>query len=211
MQNVDLQSFSLRNIYLTPLSISILNDFTLYNLTVENVDGIRLKDVTDNLGANTFRELHTLNVRNINFDLKTMWSMPSALGAFQNLQWLNIGGTKVDSTCLEELVKYLPRVKYLDISETKVNNITSLKVLKENLNGLIIHRLPLENDIGFEMTLRVLLELQELQVLDISHYETTASSRFNEIDLFIHSNFATQLRRLDISGNPFRLTIRDVM
>ncbi|VUZ53538.1 unnamed protein product [Hymenolepis diminuta] len=137
--------------------------------------------------------------------------MPSVLGAFQNLQWLNIGGTKVDSVYLEELVKYLPRLKYLDISETKVNNITPLKVLKENLNGLIIHCLPLENDIDFEMTLSVLLELKELRVLDVSHYETAASSRFNEIDLFIHSHFAPQIRQLDISGNPFRLTIRDVM
>ncbi|KAM3172122.1 hypothetical protein ACTXT7_015198 [Hymenolepis weldensis] len=210
MQTADLQSFSLRNIHLTPHSISILNDFTLYNLTVENVDGISLKDITDNLGANTFRELHTLNMRNINFDVETKWSVPSALGAFQNLQWLNIGGTKVDSACLGELVKCLPRLKYLDISKTKVNNIASLKVLKKNLNGLIIHRLPLENDIGFEMTLCVLLELQELRVLDISHYETTASLRFTEIDLFIQSHFAPQLRRLDISGNPFRLTTRDV-
>lgn len=205
-ENVDLHSVSLRDIDLTPQSLSILKDFTLYKITAEDVRGISLKDLTDNLSEDTFRNLHSLNIRKMSFNEEAKLSIPFALGAFQNLQWLNISGTEVDSACLEELVKRLPRLKYLDISETLVDNISSLIALKENLTTLIMHRLPLKINSGFEMALSVMAELKELRVLDISNFRHSTSFHIPETDFFSHIHFLPHLRRLDISGNPFLLS-----
>ncbi|KAM3179934.1 hypothetical protein ACTXT7_017296, partial [Hymenolepis weldensis] len=206
-----MHSVSLRNIHLTPSSISCLKDFVLYKLTAENVRGITLKDLTENLSKSTFKNLHTLNVSQISFDVGSNGSVVSAMEKFQNLQHLNISNTKIDSRCLDDLVKCLPRLRYLDISETEVDNITSLKDLKESLVGLIMHQIPLEIDSDFETTLSVLLDLKELRVLDVSHIGYTATSRFPAADVFVQGQFAPHLKHLDISGNPFRLTRIDIL
>lgn len=209
--NIDMHSVSLRNIYLTPSSISFLKDFVLYKLTAENVRGITLKDLTDNLSKSTFKALHTLNVSQISFDAQSNGSVVLAMEQFKNVQHLNISNTKIDSRCLDKLVKFLPRLRYLDISETEVDNITSLKDLKETLVGLIMHQIPLEIDSDFEMALYVLMDLKELRVLDMSHIGYTATSRLPVADLFIQGQFGPHLKHLDISGNPFRLTRIDIL
>uniref|UniRef100_A0A158QG44 TIR domain-containing protein n=1 Tax=Hymenolepis diminuta TaxID=6216 RepID=A0A158QG44_HYMDI len=209
--NIGMHSVSLRNIYLTPSSISFLKDFALYKLTAENVRGITLNDLIDNLSKSTFKDLHTLNVSRISFDAQSNGSVVLPMEQFKNLQHLNISNTKINSRCLNDLVKFLPRLRYLDISETEVNDITSLKDLKETLVGLIMHQIPLETDSDFEMALSVLLDLKELRVLDLSHIGYTATLRLPVVDLFIQSQFAPHLKHLDISGNPFRLTRIDIL
>ncbi|VDL54372.1 unnamed protein product [Hymenolepis diminuta] len=205
-QNVELNSVSLQDIDLTPQSLSILKDFTLLKITAEDVRGITLKDLTDNLSEDTFRALQSLNIRKMPFEEEAKLSIPVALGAFQNLQCLNISGTEVDSVCLGELVKRLPRLRNLDISETLVDDISSLIPLKENLTTLNMHRLPLKIDSGFKTALSVIAELKELRVLDISNFRHSASSNLPETDFFSHTNFLPHLKRLDMSGNPFLLS-----
>lgn len=208
-QNVDLHSVYLRNIDLTPSSISIFRDFKLCKLVLENVKGIDLEDLSKNFSEGTFKGLHTLNLRNIAIGENTMLSSISSLGKFQHLRCLNISGTNLNSKFLAILVKRQSGIKFLDISETKVNNISCLRKLK-NLTGLIMHQLPLDTSSSFETALAALLKLNELRILDVSHHRLRASSRSSAVDVLIESQSLPHLNRFEINGNPYRLTTTDV-
>nr|CDS32747.1 protein zyg 11 B [Hymenolepis microstoma] len=208
-QNVCLYSFILRNIDLTPSSISILQDFKLSNLVLDSVNGINLEDLSKNFNEGIFENLHTLNLRNFFINEESVFTTISALAKFRNLQFLNIGGTDLDSTCLNILAKNLTDLKYLDISETCVGDISCLGELT-NLVGLIMHLLPFDEFENFETTLTVLLKLKKLRILDISQHGLHSTSRSRAVDIFVESSTLPCLKCFHLSGNPYGFTVADI-
>ncbi|VUZ53534.1 unnamed protein product [Hymenolepis diminuta] len=209
-QNVNLHSVYLQDIDLTPSSLCFLRNFTLLDINFKKVRGITLKDLLDNLNKNTFQELRCLSVENIPFTPEVEWSVSSALGKFKNVLLLNISGTKLNSRSLGDLVKCIPQLKALDISETEVDNICCLKGLKENLIALVIHNLPLDINTGFETALTTILELKKLRYLDVSNHNRHASIRFPIVDRLVESQSLQCLEYLNYNGNPFLFTYRDI-
>ncbi|KAM3182053.1 hypothetical protein ACTXT7_013177 [Hymenolepis weldensis] len=209
-ESVNLHSVFLHDIDLTPSSLRFLRNFTLLDIHFKKVRGIALKDIIDNLSKNTFHDLRCLSVENIPFYTKVEWSVSSALGKFKNILLLNISGTKLNTRGLGELVKFLPQLKALDISETEVDNICCLKGLKENLVALVVHNLPLDINTGFETALTTLLELKKLRYLDVSNHNRRASIRFPIVDRLIESQSLQCLEYLNYNGNPFLFTYRDI-
>ncbi|VUZ42244.1 unnamed protein product [Hymenolepis diminuta] len=208
-QNVDLLSVYLRDIDLTSSSLSIFRDFKLCKLVLENVKGISLEVLIENFSEGTFKDLHTLDLRNIAIGENKMLSSILSLGKFQHLQYLRISGTNLNSKSLDILVNNQSGIRFLDISETKVDNISCLRKMK-NLTGLVMHQLPLDTISGFETALAALLELNELRILDISHHRLRASSRSSAVDILIESQSLPHLKHFEINGNPYCFTITDV-
>lgn len=209
-QNVNLHSVYLQDIDLTPSSLCFLRNFTLLDINFKKVRGITLKDIIDNLSENTFQDLRCLSVENIPFTPIAGWSVSSALGEFKNILLLNVSGTKLNSRILGDLVKSLPQLKALDISETEVDNICCLKELKENLIALVIHNLPLDTNTGFETALTTILELKKLRYLDVSNHSRHASIRFPIIDRLVESQSLQCLEYLNYNGNPFLFNYKDI-
>ncbi|VDL54385.1 unnamed protein product [Hymenolepis diminuta] len=208
-QNVDLLSVYLRDIDLTSSSLSIFRDFKLCKLVLENVKGISLEVLIENFSEGTFKDLHTLDLRNIAIGENKMLSSILSLGKFQHLQYLRISGTNLNSKSLDILVNNQSGIRFLDISETKVDNISCLRKMK-NLTGLVMHQLPLDTISGFETALAALLELNELRILDISHHRLRASSRSSAVDILIESQSLPHLKHFEINGNPYCFTITDI-
>lgn len=209
-KQVDLHSITLQNVLLTPLSASIFRDFTLYHITALNVTGININDFIRTFSESTIENLHTLKLINMKIEKKTKYPLIAALGQFQHLRHLNVSNTNLDNDYLYNLVKALRRLEYLDISRTKVTDISCLMELRNNLTSLIIHGLELENRQSSKVMLLTILDLKELRVLDISNGLWRTHHRFRAVDQLIESGRFPYLKYFDMSGNPFRLNVKDI-
>lgn len=209
-QHVNLQFLALRDLSLSPSLISVFRDFTLYNITAVNVSGINLSDFISSFSASTSENLHTLNVTNMSIEKQTKLSAMAALGQLQNLHRLNISQTDLDSECLDVLVKSLKRLRYLDVSETNVVNISCLTGLKNSLSELFMNELEVSSRRSFRQMLSTILELKELRTLEVSSLENCVDSRLREVEQLIEPGILPYLEHLEMSGNPFQLTLSDI-
>nr|CDS32527.1 hypothetical protein HmN_000076200 [Hymenolepis microstoma] len=205
----DLVSVTLHDIYVSFSAFSIFQDFTLYSITIVDVKGLSLDDVTDSFSDGTIKNLHTLKLHRL---LMRKWAQFSAmrdLGQLQNLQYLDISCMPLDSKCLSILVKNL-RLKHLDISETMVDDISCLTVLKNYLNELIMHQVDMGRRPPFSQMLLTVLELKELRLLDVSNLFYKPKSRVRAVDTLIEPGQLPHLVHLEMGGNPFNCTLRDI-
>ena len=62
-----------------------------------------------------------------------------ALAKLRNLQALNVSNTAFSKTSLDLVVEDLPLLETLDISQTKVNDITPLRKCKDRLKSLSLY------------------------------------------------------------------------
>ncbi|VDL50089.1 unnamed protein product [Hymenolepis diminuta] len=209
-QFVNFYSLVLQNVDLTPSSVKFLRDFTLYNITVMNVSGITLNDFTNSLSDETFNNLHTLKLKNIFIDKKTKSSAITALGRLQKLIHLDISYTNLNSDDLCQLVKSLHQVQYLDISKTKVTDISCLLESWSNLRGLILHNLKINRRRFVKQILLTILELKELRVLDVSFLHSEVYARFQFVKQFIGPDSLPHLQYLEMGNNPFELKISEI-
>nr|CDS32535.2 growth factor receptor bound protein [Hymenolepis microstoma] len=206
---VNLRCLILKNAPLTPSSLSIFRNFTLYNIIVQNVTGVSVEDFTCNFSESTFENLLTLTLTNMRI-ANTMYPVITTLGQLRNLCHLNISYTNFDNDCLYNLTRALRRLKSLDISRTRVTDITCLVNLGETLTSLIMHKLELDDRESMKATLSTILELKELRVLDVSNELQQLSHRFPAVDQLIEPGRFPYLERFDMSDNPFGLTVKDV-
>ncbi|KOC67396.1 Protein zyg-11 like protein B [Habropoda laboriosa] len=87
------------------------------------------------------------------------------LSKLRALHTLNVSGTEFNKHGLEIVVEDLPLLESLDISCTKVDDITPLKKCKNRLKTLNMYNLKIDESANL---ISVLLELNELRNLDIS-------------------------------------------
>ncbi|VUZ48762.1 unnamed protein product [Hymenolepis diminuta] len=102
------------DIHLAPPTLTISRGFALYSISIVNVSGINLNDFTSSFSEDTIKNLHTLNLTRLPIEKKTKLPAITALEQLQNLQFLIINCTALDTECLNILVEKL-RLNYLDI------------------------------------------------------------------------------------------------
>lgn len=126
-----------------------------------------------------------------------------ALSRLRALHTLNVSGTEFNRHGLEMVVEDLPQLESLDISCTRVDDITPLKKCKDRLKTLSMYNLKIS---GYGNLKSVLLELNELRTLDISDekdsytFEMFAPVRTKINDLLQAVHCMPHLTSLDISG-----------
>ena len=122
------------------------------------------------LGTWTINHLKSLNVSNSLLMLPNGYtSMTFQLGKLKNLTSLNVSGTGLNATSLEALVENLCKLENLDISCTKVGDISCLKKVNNTLKSLNLYGLTFApNAEVIKDAIRVISEMTNLKHLDIS-------------------------------------------
>ncbi|KAL5960587.1 hypothetical protein TSMEX_011679, partial [Taenia solium] len=206
---VDLVSPVLRDVSVNPSTLRVLRDFKLYNLTATSLKQTSLNSLISCLSEASAESLVSLNVTNTAIEENKLPVIIS-LGRLKNLQVLNVSRTKFTTECLQNAVKLLPRLRYLNISRTNVNNITALLDLRDTLTGLIMHKLNLDSRQVLERVLSTVLELKELRVLDVSSASDRDKPRLPFVDRLCAPGALPHLTHFDICGNQFSLKLSDV-
>ncbi|VDK21892.1 unnamed protein product [Taenia asiatica] len=206
---VDLVSPVLRDVSVNPSTLRVLRDFKLYNLTATSLKQTSLNSLISCLSEASAESLVSLNVTNTAIEENKLPVIIS-LGRLKNLQVLNVSRTKFTTECLQNAVKLLPRLQYLNISRTNVNNIAALLDLRDTLTGLIMHKLNLDSRQVLERVLSTVLELKELRVLDVSSASDRDKPRLPSVDRLCAPGALPHLTHFDICGNQFSLKLSDV-
>ena len=164
-------------------------------------------------GEWTVANLKSLNVSNCSLvDPNKYTTKVLELTKLKCLTSLNVSGTNFNRKSLELVVEDLKQLEYIDISCTKVSDITSLKKLQNQLKGLFLYGINFSPspDILSE-TVEILSNMQELRQLDISdaksvnHPFDILNSNQGRIPVIPFLTSAMQklpyLTSLDLSGN----------
>lgn len=93
------------------------------------------------------------------------------ISILSNLRALTVADTPFDDNCLQRVCHDLLHLEYLDISHTKVKDLGPLRLTKDRLRVLSIHRPRLRSA---NEALDVLMELHKLEVIDISDFPKTS-------------------------------------
>ena len=137
----------------------------------------------------------------------------------KGLTSLNVSGTGFNATSLEMVVEYLCNLENLDISCTKVGDITCLKNLQDRLKNLNLYGLNFSpNPEVLNDAVEILCNMKELRHLDISdekdlqHPFDMLNSNQGKIPAvpFLRSSIHKLpfLTSLDLSGNNILYTIK---
>lgn len=125
------------------------------------------------------------------------------LSKLRALHTLNVSGTEFNKHGLDIVVEDLPLLESLDISCTRVDDITPLRKCKDRLKTLNMYNLKIS---GCGNLISVLLELNELRHLDISDekdahaFEVFAPARPKITDFLKAVHCMPHLTTLDLSG-----------
>jgi len=155
---------------LTVRGLAILKQHKIQNLEIHYLlDVSRLLDQC--LSPSTLSSLRSLNVRRC--ALSAAWNkFDYEITGFRHLTsltTLNVSVTSFNRISLECATRDLPMLDTLDISNTKVNDISSLEQIKGQLKSLNLHGLTLAvSEEGMASTIHLLTEMSRLQHLDIS-------------------------------------------
>lgn len=127
----------------------------------------------------------------------------ATLNKLKALHTLNVSGTEFNKHGLDIVVEDLPLLESLDISCTRVDDITPLRKCKDRLKTLNMYNLKIS---GCGNLIPILLELNELRHLDISDekdprgFEVFAPARPKITDFLRALNCMPYLMTLDLSG-----------
>ncbi|KAL7289258.1 hypothetical protein TKK_0017195 [Trichogramma kaykai] len=187
---------------LTAKGLKVLKQHKVIDLEVNELK-ITVNDLIACLGDWTLQNLRSLSVARGSFMDCSRYCVVVALSKLRALRILNVSGTEFNRHGLEIVVEDLPLLESLDISCTRVDDITPLKKCKHRLRALIMYNLKIS---GCGNMISVLLELNELRTLDISderdtyRFEVFAPVRSKITELLKATECMPHLRSLDISG-----------
>merc|ERR1712223_2344572 len=128
------------------LTVTGLQSLSYHNLTgleVSNLVKATVNDLIQCLNPWTLESLKSLNVSNSTFVDAKKNTIVVALSKLRNLTSLNVSGTEFNRTSLEMIMDDSPMLEKLDISNTKVRDISSLLKAKDRLKSLSIAELKL--------------------------------------------------------------------
>lgn len=134
----------------------------------------------------------------------------ATLNKLKALHTLNVSGTEFNKHGLDIVVEDLPLLESLDISCTRVDDITPLKKCKDRLKTLNMYNLKIS---GYGNLIPVLLELNELRHLDISDekdphgFEVFAPAKPKITDFLKTLDCMPHLATLDLSGEQFDMIL----
>ncbi|CAK9828911.1 Protein zyg-11 homolog B [Anthophora retusa] len=166
----DSKSTRLRHVRLKDAStlsakgLKILKQHKVIHLVVNGLK-ITVNDLISCLGDWSLQNLQSLSVAKGSFMDCSRYCVIVTLSKLRALHTLNVSGTEFNKHGLEIVVEDLPLLESLDISCTKVDDITPLKKCKNRLKTLNMYNLKIDESANL---ISVLLELNELRNLDIS-------------------------------------------
>lgn len=188
---------------LSAKGLKVLKQHKVIDLVVNGLK-ITVNDLISCLGDWSLQNLRSLSVANGSFIDCSRYCVVVTLTKLRALHTLNVSGTEFTKHGLEIVVEDLPLLESLDISDTKVDDITPLKKCKERLKTLNMYNLKIN---GTTNLISVLLELNELRNLDISDEKDTQHA-FNvlepakpQVTDFLKAVYCMPyLKTLDLSG-----------
>ena len=151
----------------------------LTELEVSNLVKATVNDLIQCLNPWTLSHLKMLNVSNSTFVDSQKHTIVVALSKLRNLTSLNVSGTEFNKTSLDMIMDDLPLLENLDISNTKVRDISALVKAKDGLKRLSIAELRLQGSSSSHI--EVLVQLGELMHLDISDSDKTDNHPFQAL------------------------------
>ncbi len=189
---------------LSTRGLRVLKGHKIVELEVNSLSKATVTDLIGCLNEWTVANLRSLNVARSTFVDTNKHTIVVALSRLQGLANLNVARTEFNKTSLEMVVEDLPLLESLDISETKVTDISALRKAKSRLKSLSMHGLKLPSSAS-EATVEVLIELEELRHLDISDtkenpFDVISGGRLKVWDLLAHPEALPKLQSLDLSG-----------
>ncbi|XP_034180534.1 protein zyg-11 homolog B isoform X1 [Osmia lignaria lignaria] len=166
----DSKSTRLRHVQLKDAStlsakgLKVLKQHKVVDLVVNGLK-ITVNDLISCLGDWSLQNLRSLSVAKGSFMDCSRYCVVVTLSKLRALHTLNVSETEFNKHGLEIVVEDLPLLESLDISCTKVDDITPLKKCKNRLKTLNMYNLKINESANL---ISVLLELNELRNLDIS-------------------------------------------
>ncbi|VDP80840.1 unnamed protein product [Schistosoma mattheei] len=207
--SVDLMSPVIKEANVSPSSLKVLKEFRLYSLSAMNLTKVNLNTIISCLGEWTVQNLMCLNISGTSILCETHLPILVALGRFKNLSVLNASRTELNTQSLQIIADDLLNLRYLNISRTRVTDITPLLNIRDRLNGLIMHRLQLETTEDMAKLLYTVVELNQLRILDVSDKPRNTVGRYDAVDKFCSPEVLPFLEHIDLSGNQFGLKLSD--
>ncbi|XP_053972033.1 protein zyg-11 homolog B-like [Hylaeus anthracinus] len=149
---------------LTAKGLKVLKQHKVEELVVNGLK-ITVNDLISCLSDWSLQNLRSLSVAKGSFMGCSRYCVLVTLSKLRALNTLNVSGTEFNKHGLEIVVEDLPLLESLDISCTKVDDVTPLKKCKNRLKSLIMYNLKIDESANL---ISVLLELNALRNLDIS-------------------------------------------
>ncbi|XP_054290704.1 protein zyg-11 homolog B-like [Macrosteles quadrilineatus] len=187
---------------LTLRGLKVLRAHKITDLETQGLK-VTVNDLIGCLGEWTLQNLRSLNVAHSAFMDGPKYCVVVALAKLQALQTLNVSNTDFNRHGLEIVASDLPQLENLDISNTRVDDITPLKKLKHRLKSLAMYNLKYILVASKE---EVVAEMTELQTLDMSEdrdnhpFEMFVSIASKTNEFLNKERVLDKLTSLDISG-----------
>lgn len=194
---------------LTENGLANLSNHNITDLEVSNLVKATVNDLIQCLNAWTLDNLKSLNVSNSTFVNAQKHTIVVALLKLPNLTSLNVSGTEFNKTSLDMVMEDLHKLEHLDISNTKVRDISALLKAKNRLKSLSVAQLKLNGLPSLNSQVEILAQMEQLRHLDISDNKDNRNElfAFEADDKFKVSDFLEQCCRglpylvsLDLSG-----------
>lgn len=131
---------------LTPSGLKTLSKHNIVELEVVGLSRATVGQLVDSLNDWTLSNCRFLNVSHCTFVDHRKAAILTSLCRFQQLSNLNVCGTEFNKTSLEMVIQDLPLLDSLDISCTKVTDISSLLLCKHRLRRLSMYRVRLSSN-----------------------------------------------------------------
>lgn len=172
---------------------------------------VTVSDLISSLSEWTLENLKGLNVSGCTFVDSSKTAVMVSLSKLRNLRTLNVSNTEFNNHGLEIISEDLRHLECLDLSETRVSEISPLRKCRNRLRALTLYNLKIS-----DAAIPVILDLPHLRHLDVSR-NSHASSRFQQqvyvlLDhltpqfsfsinqLLLEQGALNELDHLDISG-----------
>ncbi|XP_076170016.1 protein zyg-11 homolog B isoform X2 [Ptiloglossa arizonensis] len=157
---------------LSAKGLKVLKQHKLEELIVNGLN-ITVNDLINCLGDWSLQNIRSLSVAKGILMNCSRYCLIVTLCKLKALTTLNVSGTGFNRESLGIVAEYLPLLESLDISCTKVDNITPLIRCKKRLKSLSMYNLKIDLSTRDKSAnlISVLLELNELRNLDISDEE----------------------------------------
>ena len=190
---------------LTVKGLKTLKGHKIVELETLGLTKATVTDLVSCLGEWSLHNLRLLNVSNSTFMDSNKFCVVVALAKLRNLQVLNVSNTEFSKTSLDLVVEDLPLLDTLDISQTKVTDISPLRKCRDRLKSLSLYgcKLPASSS---EAVVSVLSDLRELVHLDLSDdkednpHAAYPADKIKISALLQKTSTLQKLHSLDISG-----------
>ncbi len=198
---------------LTSAGLRTLRGHKLVDVEAVGLSKATVTDLIGCLGEWSVRNLRTLSVSQSTFVDASKHAIMVSLSKLRCLHTLNVSWTEFNKASLEMVVEDLPQLESVDISCTKVSDVSCLRKCRSRLKSLSMYGVRLSNG---ESLLEVLAQLTELRHLDVSEDNGSANAgyppslmssdglgKFEVKEFLSRPNMLPNLISLDLSGKLY--------